>query len=292
MRIALLLFILPLLMISCRKSLPEAVNFDVTADQLTVNAGSPVTFSFNNAPETMTFYSGETGHEYRYRDRDTLSGLVHLTFTSLVLNSTGNNLSLLISSDLGSPVDTNSIRSATWTDITDRAVISKGVDNTPSGTIDLSDFNANAAKIAIAYRYTDVTRSNSQSIVYVREVQLTKETADGAVYNLLNLADGKWKAVNFLNPSAVWSINSTRLYINGGNASSASNEDWVVSRTIDLKSIKKDAGVAIKNIVKNLTTYSHVFPEPGTYVVTFVGMNNYGQESQQQVKELTITVMP
>lgn len=292
MRKALFLSILPLLILSCRKDLPEEVNFDVIPDQISVTAGNSVTFNFENAPETMTFYSGETGKEYRYRDRDTLSGKVELKFTTLVLNPLGTNLSLLIATNLSSPIDTNSIKNANWTDITDKAVISKGVDNTPSGIIDLSGFNTGDAKIAIAYRYTDIKRSGSQSIVYVRDVQLTKTAADGAVYNLLNLADGKWVAVNFQNPAAVWSINATRLYLNGGNATSASNEDWVISRTIDLKKIKKDAGIAIKSVVQNLTSYKYTYSTPGTYLVTFVGRNNYVKDSKQQVREVTITVTP
>lgn len=36
---------------------------------ITVKKGTPVEFNLNRVPEIITFYSGETGHEYMYKDR-------------------------------------------------------------------------------------------------------------------------------------------------------------------------------------------------------------------------------
>lgn len=284
-----LIFLTVLFLIGCQKNTPENVVFDVNVSALTVKVGTSVSFDVVNTPESVTFYSGEKGNEYRYRGRDTLSGKLELQFTTEILNGTGQNLTIWVASNIQYPLDTNSIKNAVWTEITDRAVLSKGVKDTPSGVIDLSDFNKGGTLI-LAFKYKDVKRAASQSIVYVRDVKLNKTTPDGTVYNMLDLTNGGWQAVNFLNNSVVWSINATRLYINGGNASSDSNEDWVLSKTLNLKSVKPDVGVVKKGIAESLSSFTYTYKLPGVYTATIVGANNYVDKSKKRIKEFTITV--
>lgn len=292
MRKLFVLIFLPVLLGACRKDTPEDVKFSVSADQLTVKVNTLLSFNFENTPEIITFYSGEKGKEYRYKDRTTLPGKIELKFSTYVLNGLEKNLSLLVSTDLRYPVTDASIRNAKWTDITDRAAISTGKDNTPSGTIDLSEFNSDGAILSIAFKYTDVKRSSSQSTVYVRDILLNKIAGDGSVTKLMDLADGKWQAVNFANSMAVWSINTTRLYITGGNAASEANEDWVISRMVDLNNVNRDAGVPVKSITENKKSFEYTYATPGTYTATFVGANNYLSQSKSKVQEFTITVNP
>lgn len=48
----------------------ENVSFD--GHVITVKKGTPVTFNLAGNPDFMTFFSGEDGHKYQYRDRQTI----------------------------------------------------------------------------------------------------------------------------------------------------------------------------------------------------------------------------
>ena len=48
----------------------EGVSFD--GQTITVKAGTPVNFNLSGEADFLTFFSGEVGHEYRYRDRITV----------------------------------------------------------------------------------------------------------------------------------------------------------------------------------------------------------------------------
>ena len=69
-----------LVMTSCNKEMTKGLEdvsvsvtpgANVTVDGLTVtvNRGEPVVFNINGEPDFVTFYSGETGHQYTYKDR-------------------------------------------------------------------------------------------------------------------------------------------------------------------------------------------------------------------------------
>lgn len=49
----------------------EGVSFD--GQTITVKAGTPVNFKLSGEADFLTFFSGEAGHEYRYRDRITVA---------------------------------------------------------------------------------------------------------------------------------------------------------------------------------------------------------------------------
>lgn len=48
----------------------DGVSFD--GQTITVKSGTPVEFHFNGDPDFLTFYSGEAGKEYKYRERTTV----------------------------------------------------------------------------------------------------------------------------------------------------------------------------------------------------------------------------
>ena len=69
---------------SCSKGLTEGLddvsvgvttNENVVYDGMIVKAkkGQPVEFVINGAPDFVTFYSGELGHQYAYHDRTSIS---------------------------------------------------------------------------------------------------------------------------------------------------------------------------------------------------------------------------
>ena len=69
---------------SCSKELTEGlddVNIGVVTDEnvmydgmiVTAKKGQPVEFTINGEPDFVTFYSGELGHQYIYKDRTSVS---------------------------------------------------------------------------------------------------------------------------------------------------------------------------------------------------------------------------
>lgn len=70
------IFLLPILFLvitACNKKNVVEPGFSVITDPAvtTLKANVPVTFLFTGNPDYITFYSGETGHEYQYKDRIT-----------------------------------------------------------------------------------------------------------------------------------------------------------------------------------------------------------------------------
>lgn len=282
------------LLASCAKEAPRTLKFDVTASDLTVSVGDTVTFRFLGNADNIVFYSGEAGNNYDYRTRTKAPNRLQLDFTSFVqAGEIYSNLQLLVSDNYSGLGDTTSIKKATWTDVSNRAVFSTGADNTPSGTVDLTDI-VEAAKgpISIAFRYTDYPKPRGQNRWYIRSFNLSSISPQGGVTSLATLANAGWQATDFQNTAAVWTISTTRLLIYGGNSAAPDNDDWVIAKSVDATSVAPDKGVAIKNISMNLDEFQHVYMTPGTYKVVFVSSSVWFNSGQQETRELMLTVNP
>jgi hypothetical protein len=57
-----------------------------------------------------------------------------------------------------------------------------------------------------------------------------------------------------------------------------------------LTAVQNDQPLVIKDMQNYMTSYEYVWNEPGTYVVTFVGINTNYAGASQLVKEFKITV--
>ncbi|MGV8090436.1 MAG: DUF5017 domain-containing protein [Mangrovibacterium sp.] len=103
----------------------EMPEFDVWTDSDTYAVGEEITFHFSGDPQNIAFWSGELGHIYANRDRTSEQGAIQtVQFTSLAGEGAQNdNLSFLVSTDFNGTYDAANLAKATWTDITDRAVL-------------------------------------------------------------------------------------------------------------------------------------------------------------------------
>ena len=78
-KIAMTIVFSGLCLVACDKELKEDTHMDISVETndhvsfdgktVTVKKGSPVTFSFNGDPDFISFFSGEIGNEYKYRNR-------------------------------------------------------------------------------------------------------------------------------------------------------------------------------------------------------------------------------
>jgi len=153
----------------------KPVSFDVNSTKLngtpstSFSSNDTVNFAFTGNPDIITFYSGETGKRYDYKDRISAKGIPQLQFSTILANGTqASSLALMVSTDFKG-IATNTIlgiltrdtattnaniAAATWTDITSRATFSTGgTTAVASGTIDLSDFANQGKPIYIAFKY-------------------------------------------------------------------------------------------------------------------------------------------
>lgn len=275
---------------SCTKDEAEQPVFDVSASSLTAKIGEEITFKFSGNPDNITFFSGEDGKNYEYRERTTLPGKLQIQFTSLVQFGTRNNLSLFATTDIGGKVDLTSVEAAKWTDISSRAVFSTGADKTPSGVIDLADFSDSGKPVTVAFKYADVKSTTAQQNRWVIRTFNAGIVRDGVVTPLAVMADAGWVGLSFKNPEAIWTITTAQLLMHGGAIGSDDNEDWVISKQLDPNFIKSDVGYVLKNISTRPADFAYKFTKQGVYKVTFLASNRVGQSAKSIIKEFTVTI--
>lgn len=298
---------------SCLKIKQEPVtpDFDVTVVKATVKLGDPAYFNLNGNPDYITFYSGEQGAKYDYRERSTANGVPKLQFSSARNSGTqANSLRLMISNDfagLGADSITTAanISAATWTDITSRATLATTATAVASGAIDLSDFLAAGKPVFIAFKY-NATTGSIQNKWTITGLTVTNTLPDGSVYTIANLNTTAinnysvvtlfspgWAAYRYIGPYN-WTITAgTSLVIAGAATAAAattSPEAWTFTGPLALNRVSNDIGTAIKESSTRLSTYAYQFKSAGTFTATFVAQNANVYGDKQTVKQVTVTV--
>jgi hypothetical protein len=288
------LFLVAIVVFSCKKEVAVDIpDFDVTVEKTTFNVKEPIVFSFTGFANIITFYSGEPGKEYEFKDRFSIDGKPEMQFTSYSqLGPQSNTLQLMVSSDFKNIFDLESLNQATWKDITSRATLSTGADNTPSGTIDLSDVTSADTPVHIAFRYTGKKSTVSQPTWTIKNVVVNNRLENGSVVQIANSANLSWGAIDVLNNTKSWSATATQIQIAGGPANTDDNDDWIISKPLSLSRIQRSLGTSVRTNPTALQT-SYTFPgytTPGTYTVTFEAINANRWDSKKVLKEFIITV--
>lgn len=270
-------------------------DFQVTTDKQTYAAGDTVKFIFSGNAENIVFWSGMPGQKYEYRNRTFAEGsTLTLNFKSYsqygVVDQT--DIKLLVSTDFNGVYDSANIKSATWQDISNRAIWSSGADQTPSGDIDITDFASANKDMAIALRYVTsaVADAATQNRWVLRSFDLKSTSSEGGVTALATIGNAGWKAWSFLDAATNWTISSTQLVSN--RSFTSVNDDWVITKLFNPNKVTPDRGQAIKNISSAISDYSAVYNTPGTYKVTFVVTNASYTNQETVIKELELTITP
>jgi hypothetical protein len=281
------------LLFSCKKENVDTPSFEVTAGAATYKAGDTVEFRFSGDPDVISFYSGESGSQYKYSNRTTADGTASLQFSTFAQNSgaQANSLKLMVSQDFKGAYTTDGISAATWTDITSRAVLSTGTDNVSSGTLDLSDVLPAGKPAFLAFRKYDANSATLKPRAWtIRSFNLNLITAD-STYAVATIANAGWKAVDVLNTTYKWTIGTAALSIGGGAVNTPENEDWVITKAIVVNGVNPDRAQVLKTWdVVAPQVYRRVYNKPGVYKVAFIGTNVNARDQQSVVKELTITI--
>lgn len=281
---------------SCRKQELDSPNFDVTIESTTYAVGDPVTFNFTGTADVITFFSGEKGAEYQYKDRITADGSPQLQFASYLqagASTQTNTLGVLVSKDFTGIYDIENLQKATWTDITSRAALSTGADNTPSGVIDLTDQMEPNVPVFIAFRYTAAKdAAAAQPKWTIKNIAINNISDDGTDIPIAAQANLNWGSLSVSNSANLWSFNATALTFTGGGVNAEANEDWIISQPIQLDRAPRDYGKSIKpSATTRLVTYTFAgYNAPGTYIASFEAINANKWDEKKIVKQFTITV--
>jgi len=276
---------------SCEKVLtPDPVSFNVTTTGNDYQAGDTVNFSISGNPDIISFYSGEPGSVYDFKERTSAGGMSQMQFTSYVQAGTQTaSLALLVSTDFDGTYSGTGISGATWTDITSQATLSTGSNNTPSGIIDLSSFINDDKPIYFAFKYTGKTGS-IQNTWTIKNFEIKLAMPDGSTAVTATMTTAGWKAVNRKNPAKAWAITASQLQIAGGAADTEDNEDWLITDPLVLNKVNPDRGVPIKDISILLEEFTHIYSNPGDYKAVFEAFNAAGTSHTSAKREIEITV--
>ncbi|HVI44811.1 MAG TPA: DUF5017 domain-containing protein [Chitinophaga sp.] len=282
-----------LLGLACKRNDVATPSFEVTTAKAVYKAGDSVIFSITGNPDFLIFFSGEQGKKYENVQRTTAQGKPVMSFeTSAQNGSQVKSLSLMVSNNFGGVYNADAVSRAQWTELTGRAVMSVGAADVKSGDIDLSDFAA-APNTWIAFRFTGRQSSTEpQRQWIIKNFVLNNVLTDGSMVPLFaNISASGWIAVDLKNPDVKWATpTATQLQINGGPAKTPDNDDWIISSAVNLRAVKPDVGVSIKDMTVRQNSYAYRYVTPGTYTVTFVGATNNVNGKKEVVKQLQLKI--
>lgn len=290
------LILLSVIVVSaCSKELKlDTLDFDANAGKTTFSLADTAQFNFSGKADVITFFSGEPGKNYEFRNRisDTSSN-VQLRFSTTTTVATSGSLSLLISNNLAGALDATSISSATWTDITSRAAIATGTTTVASGTVSLADFALQKKPVYIAFKY-NATAATTQRKWTISGLTLNHVLID-KTYTIGDMTSvypsQGWLGVDVKNSAVNW---TTSLVITGAtNATTAvDTEDWIVMGPVDLSRVVPDAGTPIKTIAEGMEKFpfKYKYATTGSYNAVFVASNVNRDAAESTVKTIPITV--
>ncbi len=283
---------LTLSLFSCKKEDISTNDFDVTLINNPTKVGDTAFFSIEGNPDFITFYSGEKGRNIDYRSRLSAdSSIPQISFTSFgqsLSTQFPNSISLLISSNYNG--DSLSINSATWADITNRAIFSTGTTSTASGTISLADFR-NLDTVYVAFRYkVGTSASATQPTWTIQSFNYNNiSLPDSNTHAIRTIATTGWQTKDIANAANGWVISSSQLRMAGGAINANPTEDWVITK-LSLKAVTSDLGIPIKNISERVKTYSYRFNKAGVYEVAFLASSKRIDSNKETIKKIKIII--
>jgi hypothetical protein len=283
---------------ACEKREVPEPDLGISVEKTTYAVGEPVVFKFDGTSDLLTFYSGEAGKEFKNRERVKVDGNVRMNFTSFrqpAFSGPDTTLRIFASTNFKGIYNPDQINAAKWTEITSRATLSTGTDNTPSGFIDLSDLTPQDSALYLAFRYSAAMNTTAaQPNWTIKSLNIENVISAGPPEQKITvrtIANLSWASVSFMNLDNNWTSSTTQLQFIGGAVNTERNLDWIVSQPIDLKRVARDVGVSIKTDPKlKLNTYSIAYTKAGTYTATFEVLNVNKYDSKAVLKEFVITV--
>lgn len=338
--IYLLLPLLAFAFVSCEDELKEQAalsvsvvtnnNVQQSGDKITVKKGSKLNFILKGDPDFITFFSGEAGHQYIYKDRDqvALEDIVSSKLTFSVWYQYGNaataaNLMKLYISDSFTGLAKNNFKEDSvlvegfaWNNLVDPSSLPSAPSNAAHATKYEVDFTPYLGKrMTIAACYKPTLNTAAQPRVNFVGMKIENTMKDGSVTTLYangfnftpinmmchhKLADQKSMTANreygtvTNNVSGIWNLAGASkgdFSIHSSNSGAKLKYSWLVSDMIMANACSPDYGTAIKNVTESLSSYTHIYNKVGTYKAVFVATNSNYKAESKVVRELNIEVV-
>ena len=304
-----------LVLSACQHDIVRETDFNVTLDaENTYLVGEPVRFNFTGEVDNIIFYSGETGSQYKYKDRFTVPAedvkSVNLDMSFQARYGKADAMEIWVSKSFDG---LNGEDGAA-----DRAAIKAMVEGGMQGwtkldyqegastkwteqQFDLSEYVENFT-IAFHWCPTDITATQR---TYWINGSLSLELA-GTDPTKMDISELGFTTVmmneeiedpyhkNAGNGSIVLNNPKTAALIFqgvGANALPYALDGWAISTPAPLNRVANDKAVVIKNLQNYMTTYEYVWNEPGTYEVVFVGTNSDYLNATSEVKTVTVNII-
>jgi hypothetical protein len=283
-----------------------APSFEV-AFNATAKVGEPVEFAVNNAPDFLSFFSGEFSSEFKNSERATAEGDFFLSFVTTRhyfdgASRSDNAWSFLVSTDYSGSGTIEDVQAATWTDLTDEFVFATArtwSPKTESGAVNITQFAGDLPTYFAVRIYAEGKKSegNRQGNFHLDDFNITLAVAnEDYSIEVANLQTPGFKPVNVegTHPTIAakdnW-INKGSLFEMNGDQAEYTNDDWLITNPVNLSgSVAPDRGTPLKTYLDKLENFEHTYSEPGTYSIAFVGTNQTIYGKKQEIKEYTITV--
>ena len=311
-----LIFASLFLALSCQQDIVYEADYVVTLDKSnTYIAGTPVRFNFSGNVDNILFYSGESGSQYKFKDRfevpmEAVKG-AELSIDYKPRYGEAGALEVYVSKEFTGLDGSDGLA--------DRQTIKEMVDGGMQGwtkleykegasdkwtyqSYDVFDAKDNFS-IAFHWCPKDFTKTQRWYLVNgMLTMDLDVEGMDCSEIDLRSmdlvsvmmneevedpyLKDGGNGTVNFNKTDA-------QIVMQGvsGNQLKYAIDAWVISRPIPLNKVVNDKGTVIKNLQNYLHSFEYTWDEPGTYTVTFVGINANVAATSRQIHEMTINIL-
>ncbi|MGM9736431.1 MAG: DUF5017 domain-containing protein [Candidatus Cryptobacteroides sp.] len=299
---------------ACTQDVVYEIDYAVSLDSgNTYTAGEPVRFNFEGNVDNIVFYSGEIGHQYKFKDRYEVPVESVLTADMSVEYQArygeAGALEVYVS---------GSFEGLDGSDgAADRAAVAAMVEGGMQGWTKLDyeegastkwthqdyDLKDYMSSFAIAFHWCPPTHEKTQRTYWINgEITLdlegmTPSTIDFRALDFVTVMmneeiEDPYKK-NSGNGSIVMNNNSYDIVMQGvgANALPYALDGWVISQPVPLNKVANDEGTVIKNLQNYLHSFEYTWMEPGTYTVTFVGTNSNYAGSSQKIYEKTVTIL-
>ena len=300
---------------ACTQNVVYEIDYTVSLDkENTYMAGEPVRFNFDGLVDNIVFYSGEIGHQYKFKDRYEVPmesvKAADMNIEYQARYGEAGALEVWVS---------NSFEGLNGSDgAADRAAIKAMVDGGMEGWTKL-DYQEGASTkwtsqnydlkdymngFSIAFHWNPPTNTKTQRTYWINgEITLDLEGMNPSVIDFTSLdlvsvmMNGEIEDPYYKNNgNGTINLNKREADIVmqgvGANALPYAIDGWLISKPIPLNKVSNDQGTVIKNLQNYLHTFEYTWTEPGTYTVTFVGANSNYAGRSEKVHEFTIIVLP
>lgn len=297
------------LFIACDNTMERALTFDVTVEKndaitfkdsvYTAPKGTTVKFNFSGTPDFISFAYDRflpTNAVLKFSTQAAWGASVPNTLQVYVSDS----FAALAGNDFAK--DSSAIRNNVWEDVSALSNLPSVVNVKQNASIDINKFRSK--NLCIAFRYKPTEMGDWQPSWTISDLRIeNNRITDNSLVSAFVAATMGFTPFDMLNKanayrneyvSGVWSTsNSAAIQIRQTARNNPLNEDWLVSRPIEipLGLTENQSFKGVKNNTIAVENYSHTFDRVGEYVVRFRAANvNYKNEAvvERQIKVVIV----